>query len=203
MPCPCPSPEQIPSWRSGCTLGNALGLWWWPVPACKLTGPRGHMLCSHRWFSILLACSAMFASATPWTVAHQAPLSMRFSSENTGESCRFLLQGIFPTQGSNPHLPCWQMDFFYFWATWELPLYAELFIIWELFLLVSAPWVLSLLPTPVSQPDPPDLYPVGPHCLPAHTMTLPSGTPSPLQPRAVWASLLLPTYLHHRLCCTN
>ena len=35
------------------------------------------------------------------------------SGKNTGESCHFLLQGIFPTQGSNPCLLCllhWQMD---------------------------------------------------------------------------------------------
>ena len=38
---------------------------------------------------------------TPWTVARQAPLSMRFSSKNTGVGCYFLLQGIFPIQGSN------------------------------------------------------------------------------------------------------
>ena len=38
---------------------------------------------------------------TPWTVAHQASLSMRFFSKNTGVGCHFLLQGIFPTQGSN------------------------------------------------------------------------------------------------------
>ena len=42
--------------------------------------------------------------ATPWPVAHQAPLSMGFSSKNTGVGCRALLQGIFPTQGSNPRL---------------------------------------------------------------------------------------------------
>ena len=35
------------------------------------------------------------------TVALQAPLSMGFSSKNTGVGCRFLLQGIFLTQGSN------------------------------------------------------------------------------------------------------
>ena len=35
------------------------------------------------------------------TVARQAPLSMGFSSKNTGVGCRFLLQGIFLTQGSN------------------------------------------------------------------------------------------------------
>ena len=41
---------------------------------------------------------------TPWTVAHQAPSSMGFSSKSTGVGCHFLLQGIFPTQGSNPGL---------------------------------------------------------------------------------------------------
>ena len=51
--------------------------------------------------------------ATPWTVAHQAPLSMRFSRQEYGMGCHFILQGIFPTQGSNPHLLCllhWQVE---------------------------------------------------------------------------------------------
>ena len=42
---------------------------------------------------------------TPWTAAHQAPLFMDSSGKNTGVGCHFLLQGIFPTQGSNPSLP--------------------------------------------------------------------------------------------------
>ena len=42
--------------------------------------------------------------ATLWTVAHQAPLSMGFSSKDTGVGCHFILQGIFLTQGSNPGL---------------------------------------------------------------------------------------------------
>ena len=49
---------------------------------------------------------------TPWTAAHQAPLSMGFSQQeywsglpflspkNTGVGCYALFQGIFPTQGS-------------------------------------------------------------------------------------------------------
>ena len=41
---------------------------------------------------------------TPWNVACQAPLSMGFSSKNTGVGCHFLLQGIFLTQESNPRL---------------------------------------------------------------------------------------------------
>ena len=47
---------------------------------------------------------------TPWTVVHQALLSM---GKNIGVSCHFLLQGIFPTRGSNVCLMCllhWQMD---------------------------------------------------------------------------------------------
>ena len=39
--------------------------------------------------------------ATPWTVAHQVPLSTGFPRQNTGMGCHFLLQGIFPTRRSN------------------------------------------------------------------------------------------------------
>ena len=35
----------------------------------------------------------------PWTVAHQAPLSMGALGKNTGVGCPALLQGIFLTQG--------------------------------------------------------------------------------------------------------
>ena len=42
--------------------------------------------------------------ATPWTVAHQAPLSVESPDKNTGVGSHFLLQGIFPTKGSNPGL---------------------------------------------------------------------------------------------------
>ena len=41
---------------------------------------------------------------TPWTIAHQAPLSMEFSRQEYWMDCHFLLQRIFPTQGLNPHL---------------------------------------------------------------------------------------------------
>ena len=42
--------------------------------------------------------------ATLWTVAHQAPLFMGFSRQENWSGCHALLQGIFLTQGSNPHL---------------------------------------------------------------------------------------------------
>ena len=57
--------------------------------------------------------------ATPWAVAHQAPLFMGFSRQEYSNECRFLLQGIFPTQGSNLcllHLLHLQTDSL---ATWE------------------------------------------------------------------------------------
>ena len=58
--------------------------------------------------SVLVSPVQLFA--TPWTVAHQNPGD--FPSKNPGVSCHFLLQGIFPTQGSNPGLPhCrWILD---------------------------------------------------------------------------------------------
>ena len=47
--------------------------------------------------------------ATPWTVAHQAPLSVGFSGQNTGLACHFLLQ-IFLTQGLDLHLLHWPSE---------------------------------------------------------------------------------------------
>ena len=43
--------------------------------------------------------------ATPWTVAYQAPPFLGFPGKNTEVGCHFLLQGLFPTQGSNSGLP--------------------------------------------------------------------------------------------------
>ena len=54
----------------------------------------------------------MLSFSTCWDpmdyIACQAPLSMGFSGKNTRVGCHFLLQGIFPTQGSNLHLLHWQ-----------------------------------------------------------------------------------------------
>ena len=57
-------------------------------------------------FSVHSIPSVVSDSATLWTIARQAPLSMEFSSKNTGVGCHVLLQGAFPTQGSNLHLLC-------------------------------------------------------------------------------------------------
>ena len=47
--------------------------------------------------------------ATPWTITHQTPLSIKLPGKNTGVGCHFLLQEIFPSQGSSPHLLHWQV----------------------------------------------------------------------------------------------
>ena len=50
---------------------------------------------------------------TPWTAAHQVPLSMKFFRQDTGVGYHFLLQGIFLTQGFTWHLLGllhWQVD---------------------------------------------------------------------------------------------
>ena len=49
--------------------------------------------------------SVVSDSATPWPIAHQAPLSMGFSRQQYWSGCRVLLQGIIPIQGLNPGLP--------------------------------------------------------------------------------------------------
>ena len=47
---------------------------------------------------------------TSWTVAHQVPLSMRFSRQEYQSGLPFPSPGIFPTQGSNlGHLHCRQI----------------------------------------------------------------------------------------------
>ena len=45
------------------------------------------------------------SSATPWTVACQASLSMDFPSKNTGVGSHFLFQGDRPNPGNEPEAP--------------------------------------------------------------------------------------------------
>ena len=74
-------------------------------------------VCVHRWAHAHLqgmcALSRVWLFATPWTGAHQAPLSMGFSRQDNWSGCHFLLQRVFPTQGPCPHPLCalhWQAD---------------------------------------------------------------------------------------------
>ena len=80
--------------------GSAVTAFWFSV---KFKVPRGAELSS--------GFSHVWPFVTPWTVAHQAPLSLGFYRHKTRVDCRFLLQGIFLIQRSNPCLLCllhWQ-----------------------------------------------------------------------------------------------
>ena len=79
------------------------------------------------WFACVLSClSCVPLFVTLWTVAHESMGFCPWDSpgKNTGMSCRALLQGIFPTQGSKPGLPHCRR-FFTIWATraWESAFY--------------------------------------------------------------------------------
>ena len=61
----------------------------------------------HCFTSCLLShFSRVQLFATAWTGAHQAPLAMGFSRQEYWRGLPCLLQGIFPSQGSNLRLLC-------------------------------------------------------------------------------------------------
>ena len=59
---------------------------------------------SNKHVCVLSRFSRVQLLATPWMVTCQGPPSMGFFRQNTGVGCHSLLQGIFPTQRSNPGL---------------------------------------------------------------------------------------------------
>ena len=56
------------------------------------------------------SCSVMSDSATPWTVAHQAPLSMGFSRQEYWSGVPFPSPGDLPDPGFEPRSPALQAD---------------------------------------------------------------------------------------------
>ena len=58
-------------------------------------------VCNSKMWKGKWSHSVLSDSATPWTVAYQAPPSMDFPGKSTGAPGPFLPQGIIPTQGSN------------------------------------------------------------------------------------------------------
>ena len=96
--------ETQETWDGSMDQEDPLRRAWQPTPVF-LPGE------SHRQRSLVgyiniesvsrLVVSSSFA--TPWTVARQAPLQDS-PGKNTGVGSHSLLQGVFPTQGSNPSL---------------------------------------------------------------------------------------------------
>ena len=50
-------------------------------------------------------CSVMYNSVTPWTIAHQAPLSMEFSVQEYWSGLPFPSPGDLPDPGMEPLSP--------------------------------------------------------------------------------------------------
>ena len=72
-----------------------------------VTALRDDVLCLQDVLRAMCLVSQSFVSdsfVTPWTVVCQAPISIEFSRQEYWSDCHSLLQGIFPTQGSNPGL---------------------------------------------------------------------------------------------------
>ena len=80
-------------------LGLGLGDWDWE------TGIDINML-----LLLLLSPSVMSYSATPWTVAHQAPLSMEFSGQEYWRGLPYPPPGDLSNPGVKPRSPALQAD---------------------------------------------------------------------------------------------
>ena len=97
------SPQQINIWFS---KGNTvLQLLDYDYLLERILSGNIFILSLFPYCAVLSCFSRVWLFATPWTVACQAPLSMGSPGKNTGVCCHSLLQGIFPTQGSNLNLP--------------------------------------------------------------------------------------------------
>ena len=70
-------------------------------------------LFSHLHIPVCICVLSHVWLCEPMDCSHQAPLSIECPRQNTGVGSHFLLQGIFPTQGSHPsllRLLHWQAD---------------------------------------------------------------------------------------------
>ena len=60
------------------------------------------------WKCVCVSCSVVSDSATPWTVAFQAPLSMEFSRQRYWSGLPFPSPGNLPNLGIEPGSPAFQ-----------------------------------------------------------------------------------------------
>ena len=88
-------------WRPSRVLGGRTGekSWW--------SSPRG---LSHVYVCVCASCSVMSDSVAPWTVAHQAPLSMGFSRQEYWSGLPFLSPRDLPDPEIGPRSSALQAD---------------------------------------------------------------------------------------------
>ena len=75
---------------------------------------------------VLHACgctwSVMLDSVTPWTVAHQAPMSMEFSRQEYWSGLTFPPPGDLPNSGIKPVSPALVGGIFTSSSNWDIPI---------------------------------------------------------------------------------
>ena len=96
-----PLPLSFLAWLSG-------PLTIWPSPAFHIFFPlHSFTLSGLWWYSVAQSCLAL---CDPMDCSPPGSSVHGISQSTVLECCHFLLQGIFPTQGSNPSLLHWQRD---------------------------------------------------------------------------------------------
>ena len=87
--------EKVPTWKPRREVSGRTQTCWHLSLGCLFSK------IVRKYVVVVGSLSRVWLFASPWTLVGQAPLSMGFPSKNTGMGCHFLLQGIFPPQGSN------------------------------------------------------------------------------------------------------
>ena len=105
-----------------------------PAP-CELPEAMETLSCSPQ--KVKRKCSLLSPVQlfeTPWTVAHQSPLSMGFSRQEYWSGLPFPSSGDLPNPGIEPRSPAFSSKFFTIWASREAPCSLQnwpLLLCWE------------------------------------------------------------------------
>ena len=148
-----PAPATL-CWRLPLVRAHWGSSWCINTPATFLLRGDSSEACVLHWplelpsgTVVLELLGHVWLFAASWTIARQGPLSMDSPGKNTGVGCHFLLQGIFLTQGLNPHLLHWQADSH--WAHREAPASGISFFLFTMITLLVLSFLISF-PQPLS-----------------------------------------------------
>ena len=104
-------------WSGPCILGilgktsrSARNPWKIVSPNSSFNVNQNKLLVSHVWLFTI-----------PWTVAHQAPLFMKFTRQEYWSRLPFSSSGDLPEPGIRPRSPALQVDSFFPWVTRKAP----------------------------------------------------------------------------------
>ena len=123
-----PTPVFLPGESQG--RGSLVGGRLWGRTESDTTEATWRQQQQRDWYIVkgkvkVKSLSRVRLFATPWTLAYEAPPPMEFSRQEYWSGCHFLLQGIFPTQGSNPSLPHCKQPFLPSESPGKLPVYTK------------------------------------------------------------------------------